>query len=86
MRRIWRVTSAWTKFARLNARRGIGAVMDEVAQYRKYADECRGLAATAKKLEQKKQLPEMAAAWDTVARRQKSGLAKTADESAAIFH
>jgi hypothetical protein len=57
-----------------------GAVMDEVAQYRKYADECRGLAATATKPEQKKQLLEMAVAWETVARQQKSGLTKTTDE------
>ena len=56
---------------------GSGAVVDEVAQYRKYADECRGLAATAEKPEQKKQLLEMAAAWDTVAGQQKSELAKS---------
>ena len=84
MRRIWRVTSAWTKFARLNARRGstreLGAVVDEVAQYKKYADECRGLAATAKNPEHKKQLLEMAAAWDTVARQKKCELAKTTGE------
>jgi hypothetical protein len=84
MRRIWRATSAWTKFARLNARRGLarefGAVVDKIAQYRKYADECRSLAATAKSPEHKKQLLEMAAAWDTVARQQKSEFAKTTDE------
>ena len=49
--------------------------MDEVAQYNEYADECRGLAATAKNPEHKKQLLEMATAWDTVAR-QKCELAK----------
>jgi hypothetical protein len=38
------------------------------------------LAATAKNAEHKKQLREMAAAWDIVAGQQKSGLAKTADE------
>jgi hypothetical protein len=54
--------------------------MDEIAQYRKYTDECRGLAATAKNPERKRQLLEMAGAWETVARQQKSGLAKTADE------
>jgi hypothetical protein len=54
--------------------------VDKIAQYRKYADECRGLAATAKSPEYKKQLLEMAAAWDTVARQQKSELAKTTDE------
>jgi hypothetical protein len=54
--------------------------MDEVAQYRKYADECRGWAATAKNPEHKKQLLEMAAAWDIVARQQKSEFAKTTDE------
>jgi hypothetical protein len=54
--------------------------MDEVAQYRKYADGCRGLAATAENPEHEKQLLEMAAAWDTVARQQKSALAKTTDE------
>ena len=57
-------------------RRELGAVMDEVAQYRKYADECRGLAATAKNPEHKKQLLEMAAAWETVARQQKSDACK----------
>ena len=50
--------------------------MDEVAQYKEYADECRGLAATAKKPEHKKQLLEMARAWDTVARLKKCELAK----------
>jgi hypothetical protein len=37
--------------------------MDEIAQYRKYTDERRGLAATAKNPERKKQLLEMAGAW-----------------------
>jgi hypothetical protein len=59
---------------------GSGAVMDEVAQYRKYADDCRGLAAKAKNSEHETQLLEMAAAWETVARQEKSGLAKMADE------
>jgi hypothetical protein len=77
MRQIWRVTSPWTKFARL--KKVDRAVMDAVAQYRKYADECRGWAATAKYPEHKKQLLEMAAAWDTVVRQQKSELAKTTD-------
>jgi hypothetical protein len=54
--------------------------MDRVAQYRKYADECRGLAAATKNPEHKKQLLEMVAAWDAVARQQKSELAKTTDE------
>jgi hypothetical protein len=49
--------------------------MDEVAQYREYADECRRLAATAKNLEHKKQLLDMATAWDSVARHKKSELA-----------
>ena len=52
-------------------RQGLAAVMDEVAQYREYAGECRGLAAAAKNPEHKKHLLEMAAAWDTVARQQK---------------
>jgi hypothetical protein len=52
-------------------RQGSAAVMDEVAQYREYAGDCRGLAAAAKKPEHKKHLLEMAAAWDTVARQQK---------------
>jgi hypothetical protein len=52
-------------------RQEFAAVMDEVAQYREYAGECRGLAAAAKNPEYKKQLLEMAAAWDTVARQQK---------------
>jgi hypothetical protein len=55
-----------------------GAAMDEVAQYRKYADECRGLAAMAENPEHKKQLGEMAAAWDTVAKQQKSELCNIA--------
>ena len=54
--------------------------MDEIAQYRDYADKCRSLAATAKTPEHKTQLLEMAAEWDTVARRKKSELAKTADD------
>jgi hypothetical protein len=53
-------------------RRELGTVMDEIAQYRTYADECRGLAATAKRPEHKTQLLEMAAAWDTVVRQQMS--------------
>jgi hypothetical protein len=68
MRQIWRVTSAWTKLARLNA--------PGDRQYKEYADEFRGLAATAKKPEQKKQLLEMATAWDAVARQKKCELAK----------
>jgi hypothetical protein len=59
---------------------GSTAVMDEVAPYRKYADECRGLSATTKDPEHKKQLLEMAAAWDTVARQQKSEFARTTGE------
>jgi hypothetical protein len=51
--------------------------MDEVAQYKEYADECRRLAATVKDREHKKQLLEMATAWDTVGRRKKCELAKT---------
>jgi hypothetical protein len=54
--------------------------MDEIAQYRRYTDECRGLATTAKNPERKRQLLEMAGAWETVARQQNSGLAKTADQ------
>jgi hypothetical protein len=54
--------------------------VDGVAQYRKYADECRGWAATAKNPEHKQQLLEMAKAWDTVAGQKKSGIAKTTDE------
>ena len=61
-------------------RRELGAVMDEVAQYRKYAHECRGWAATAKNPEHKKQLLKMATAWETVARQKKSELAEAADE------
>jgi hypothetical protein len=58
----------------------MGAIVDGIAQYRKYADECRGWAATAKNPKHKQQLLEMATAWDTVARQKKSGLAKTIDE------
>ena len=54
--------------------------MDKIAQYRKYADECQSWAATTTNPEHKKQLLEMAAAWDAVARQQKSELAKTTDE------
>ena len=54
--------------------------MDEIAQYRKYGDECRGLAATAKNPEQQKQLLEMAMAWETVAGQKKSELAATTDQ------
>jgi len=54
--------------------------MDEIAQYRKYTDECRGLAATAKNPAHQKQLLEMATAWATVARQQNSELAETTDE------
>jgi hypothetical protein len=38
------------------------------------------MAATAKNAGHKKQLLEMAAAWDTVARQQKSEFAKATDE------
>jgi hypothetical protein len=54
--------------------------VDKIAQYRKYADECQSWAATTKNPEHKKQLLEMAAAWDAVVRQQKSELAKTTDE------
>ena len=57
---------------------GSGAVMDEVAQYRKYADDCRGLAAKAKNSEHETQLLEMAAAWETVARQTKGELGQQA--------
>jgi len=50
----------------------VEAIVNKAAQYRKYADECRGWAATAKNPEHKQQLLEMAAAWDSVARQQKS--------------
>jgi hypothetical protein len=55
-----------------------GAVMDEVAQYSKYADECRGLAAAAKTSEHKTQPLEMATAWEGVARQIKSELRQQA--------
>ena len=54
--------------------------MDEIAQYREYAETCGGLAAAAKNPEHKERLLEMAVAWDTVARQKKSELAKTTDE------
>ena len=54
--------------------------MDEIAQYGKYTEECRGLAATAKNPEHKEQLLEMAMAWETVARQHNSKLAATTDE------
>jgi hypothetical protein len=54
------------------------AVMDDIAQYSKYADECRGLAAAAKTSEHKTQLLEMAAAWETVARQTKGELGQQA--------
>jgi hypothetical protein len=54
------------------------AVMDEVEQYSKYADECRGLAAAAKTSEHKTQLLEMATAWETVARQTKGELRQQA--------
>jgi len=55
-----------------------GAVMDEVAQYGKYAEACRGLAVTAKTSEHKNQLLEMATAWEGVARQKKSELRQQA--------
>jgi hypothetical protein len=54
--------------------------MDDIAQYRKYTDECRDLAATAENPEHKRQLLEMATAWETVVRQQNSELAATTDE------
>jgi hypothetical protein len=54
--------------------------MDDIAQYRKYTDECRDLAATAENPEYKRQLLEMATAWQTVVRQQNSELAATTDE------
>ena len=56
--------------------RELAAVMDEIAQYREYAETCGGLAVTAKNPEHKQQLLEIAVAWDTVARRKASELAK----------
>jgi hypothetical protein len=50
----------------------VDAIVNKVAQFRKYAAECRGWAATAKNPKHKQQLLEMAAAWDSVARQQKS--------------
>ena len=52
--------------------------MDEIAQYSKYADECRGLAAAAKTSEHKTQLLEMATAWETIAKQIKSELRQQA--------
>ena len=63
-----------------DGRRELAVVMDEIAQYREYAETCGGLAATAKNPEHKQQLMEMAVAWDTVVRRKTSELAKTTDE------
>jgi hypothetical protein len=54
------------------------AVMDEIAQYSKYADECRGLAAAAKTSKHKTQLLKMATAWEGVARQIKSELRQPA--------
>ena len=54
------------------------AVMDEIAQYSKYADECRGLAAAAKTSEHKTWLLEMATAWEGVARQTKGELRQQA--------
>jgi hypothetical protein len=54
------------------------AVMDEIAQYSKYADECRGLAAAAKTSKHKTQLLKMATAWEGVARQIKSELRQQA--------
>ena len=56
------------------------ADMDDIAQYRKYTDECRDLAATAENPEHKRQLLEMATAWETVVRQQNNELAATTDE------
>jgi hypothetical protein len=53
-------------------------VMDEITQYSKYADKCRGLAAAAKTSQHKAQLLEMAMAWETVARRTKDELRQQA--------
>jgi len=63
-----------------DGRRELAVVMDEIAQYREYAETCGGLAATAKNPEHKEQLMEMAVAWDTVARQKAGELAKTTDE------
>jgi len=54
--------------------------MDDIAQYRKYTDECRDLAATVKNPEHKEQLLEMATAWEMVVRQQNSELPATTDE------
>jgi len=54
--------------------------MDEIGQYRKYGDECRSLAATAKDPEQQKRLLEMATAWETVAGQKTTELAATTDQ------
>ena len=59
-----------------DGRRELAVVMDEIAQYREYAETCGGLAATAKNPEHKEQLMEMAVAWDTVARQKAGELAK----------
>jgi hypothetical protein len=40
--------------------------MRVVPQYKEFADECRKLAVSAKNPEHKKQLLEMAAAWDAL--------------------
>jgi len=63
-----------------DGRRELAVVMDEIAQYREYAETCGGLAATAKNPEHKEQLMEMTVAWDTVVRQKASELAKTTDE------
>ena len=60
----------------------------ELTQYREYANECRRFAATVKNSEHKRQLLEMAAAWDTVAdskvRACKNDFGRTLDRGADI--
>ena len=53
--------------------------MREVSPYKECADKCRKLAVAAKDPEHKRQLSEMAAAWDSIAEQCKSEFAKATD-------
>lgn len=55
--------------------------MRRVAEYRRFADDCRQLARSLRKLEHRQQLEQMAVAWEMLALEREARLAKEAQGS-----
>jgi hypothetical protein len=58
--------------------------MRKVSEYEQHARECRNMAASMKDPEHKKQLQDMAAAWEMLASERRKQLAKQANSASAL--